>query len=296
MDEVSFKKSQILNTIYKNTDSEFERFLLDQEETGYSYEFLEEVRAMIPEISSNRAELIIKVLLKTSGKLNTRSLQNMLMLPAGALAEHMVIELFDIIAPKERFKFFSDLIINADLDSLPSIAKIINKLELAYGRLAANGERREIKRIITLEELLQLESILTKTAKQLLKGNGLFDFNNWRMVYHLLESFDTNYAKSYMKIVLKDDVNIAKYLTSCVSAWVGGITEYEVENSYQAYLTKERVLQAIGSLKESGQLFSLSEEIQRKCGAFFLYSSQKASYIEHIPQSDIDALLDSWHE
>ncbi len=293
LDGVVFKKSQILNAIYTNTGPELEQLLLDQEKNGSSYEFLEEIRAMASEIPSDRVKLIIEVLLKTSSELNTRSTHNML-LPASYLAERMVIELLDTVAHAERFPLISNFITNSDVDTIQSAADIVNQLELAYGRLAAKGERREIKRVITLDELIRLESVFTKKVKQLLNEHNLFDFNRWRIVYYLLESFDTDYAKSYMKIVLKDDSNIAKYLVSSVSAWISGRVEYEVENTYQEYLTKERILQAIDSLKKSGLLFILSEEIQHKCGAFFLYAIKKNHYDDHIPQSDVDELLASW--
>ena len=63
-------------------------------------------------------------------------------------------------------------------------------IELAYGRLAANGVSRDYKKVITVEELEDIESIFTSRMKELLKYTNLFDCEDWRMPLHLLESFD----------------------------------------------------------------------------------------------------------
>lgn len=297
LEEVTIKKSEILNAIFESDCETLVKTLLEKEADGDSYEFLEEIRALTSDIPADRAETIVTALLTASSYLDTPSQKNFLSLPASALAEHMVIELLDIINSSNRFQFISDILSNSSLPVLQTLASIINMLELAYGRLAANGEERKYKKVITLEELMKVESIFVERVKQVLTEHSLFDFEKWRIVCYLMECFAPDYTKTYLEGVLKENSNIAQYLSDSVAIWTGAGTEYEITDTYKKYLTQERVLQAIESLKRSGALFSMPENIQKKCCAFFINATTKEKdYREKILGATVDKLLTSWRQ
>lgn len=295
LDEVSIRKFEILNAAFEADCEALIKILLEKEEKDDSYEFLEEIRALSSDLPADRAEIIIITLLTVSPHLDTPSQKNFLSLPASSLAEHMVIELLDIIDSSNRLQFISDIISNADLLVLQSVANIINMLELAYGRLAANGEERGYKKVITLEELIEVESVFSEKVKQVLAEHSLFDFDTWRMVCYLMECFAPDYTKVYLETELKKDSNIARYLSSSVTVWTGSGTEYEITDAYRKYLTKERVLQAIESLRQSGALFSMPEDIQRKCCAFYIDTTAEGkNYRGNISEITVNELLSKW--
>ncbi|MDD4509737.1 MAG: KAP family NTPase [Oscillospiraceae bacterium] len=294
LDNIGLKKSEIIKALYSLSCEDFRTFLLDRDEKGTSYEFLEEVQAMIPEISPDRAKVMINALLDTSAELDVVSNKNILSMRASSYADYMIIDLIDVVAPTERLFFLSDIIHNTNFSSLQSMANVINMLELGYGRLAAKGEEKGYKKVLSLEELIQLEGAFTQKVKDMLNEYNLFDFGDWRMICYLLERFDSDYAKKYLTDVLNDDKNIVKYLDRSVSVCTGSGTKYEVKEEYKKYLTGDRVLQAIESLKRSGDLFLMPEQIQNKCGAFFLNMSGKLNYHGNIAQFDVDKLLSTW--
>lgn len=295
LDEISIRKSEISKAVFEADSEALIKTLLEKEEKGDSYDFLEEIRSLTSDIPEARAKVIVIALLTASSSLDTPSPKNFLSLPASALAEHMVIELLDIINPSNRFQFISDVISNSSLSVLQTLASIINMLELAYGRLAANGEERKYKKVITLKELIEVESIFVDRVKQVLAEHSLFDFEKWRIVCYLMECFAPDYTETYLETILKEDTNIAKYLSNSVAVWSGAGTEYEITDAYKKHLTQERVLQAIGSLKHSGALFSMPEDIQRKCCAFYINATtEEKNYRENIPRVIVDKLLTSW--
>lgn len=262
LDEITIKKYEILKAAFESDCESLVRIFLEKEEEGDSYEFLEEIRALSSDFSEDRAEILAIALLTASPHLDEPSKKNFLYLPASALAEHMVIELLDIIDSSHRFQFISDIISDADLSVLQSVASVINKLELAYGRLTANGEERNYAKVITLEELEKIEVAFVEKLKQVLTEHSLFDFDEWRLVCHLMECFAPDFMRTYMENELKSNFCIVKYLIKSVGVWTGLGKEYEVNDSYKKYLTEERVLQAIESLKQSRELFTMSEDIQ----------------------------------
>lgn len=295
LDYIGLKKVDILDAVQLLDCESFTTFLLKQDQDGTSYEFLAEVKAMMSEISSNRAKVIAEALFEVSSQLDTTS-KSFLSLNASLYAENIIPDLIDRLPSTERIDFIYGVIKSASLNSLQVCASIINMLELGYGRLAANGTERNFKKIITLEELIELETVFCHKVKEILRSTSLFDFNNWRIVYYLLECFDPDFAKAYLKDSLENNQNILKYLDNSVTAWTGSGTEYEITDEYLKFLTKERVLEAIQTQAKEGALFTLPARIQNKCGAFFLNAVGKQRYTGHVSQEDVNDLLASWQE
>lgn len=73
------------------------------------------------------------------------------------------------------------------------MATIISILGLGYERLAAENQEADYKKVITQEERVAMETVMIKRVKEILKANSLYDFSEWRMVYHLLNSFEPEY-------------------------------------------------------------------------------------------------------
>lgn len=297
LDEITIKKSEIVKAVFASTYESLVKTLLEKAEKGDAFEFLEEIRALSLDIPEERGKIIANALLTTSSYLDTPPRKNPLSLPASTLAEHVTIELLDRLDPSNRFQFISDMISNSDLSGLQALASIINMLELAYGRLDANGKERKYKKVIALDELTKIEPIFVGKIQEILKEYSLFDFKKWSVICHLLEYLAPDYTNAYLETALKEDSNIAQYLSNSVTAWTGAGIEYEITDDYKKYLTKERVLQAIESLKQSGTLFSLPENIQKRCCAFYINAIiEKENFHEYISETAADKLLISWKQ
>lgn len=297
LNEISIKKSELMKVAFELDCDELIEFMQKQENEGNSYELLEEIRAIISDLSPERAKIIITALFMVAYRLDTYAQKNFLSLRTSDLAEHMVIELLERVDSTERFQFICDVISCGDASVLQSVADVINMIELGYGRLAAKGEERGYKKVITLEELEQLEGVFTEKTKQVLSEYNLFDFHQWRMVYYLLEQFDADYAKSYLEVALEDDANIVRYASGSVCEWIGSGIEYEIMDSYKQYLTDERVLQAIEALKESGRFYLMPEETQNKSVAFYLNAkTEERNYDGKIAQDSVDKFLSAWKD
>jgi len=293
LNDTDIKKADVLSAVYALDSEEFRNYLLKLDAAGCSYDFLEEVNALIPRIQPERAETIIRAIFNTSTELDTVS-DNLLSMRASTYADHMIIKLLGVVAPKDRLKLLEESIKCASLNSLPSIANVINMIELGYGRLAANGEERGYDKVISLEELLQLERSFTNKARGFLAEGSLFDFSEWRMICYLIESLDPDYMTEYFAESFKDEKNIALYLDNSISEWIGSGTEYEVRDDYKKYLTEEQIAHAIETLRKSGDLFLLPMQVQNKCAAFALNGMGGTNYHGHVPQIEVNKLLNSW--
>lgn len=291
---IKIKKYDLENVINIYSTEEIKALIrkLDKEEV--SYEFFEELKAVISKLPSSRIPLIIKALIAVSGELKN-IYQGFLPMSARYRAELILLDLLSNIPENDRLSFFTNIINESTKDEISVCASLINSIELSYGRLSANGEERTENKILALEELLEAEKLFFNKCETLLEKEDLFSFRQWENVVYLLEHLDQDYIQKYMNNALQSNNNILSYITRSVGIWAGTGTSYEIKDTYTKYLTKERVLEAINAQKESGDFFLLDKETQNKCCAFYLKSQNIArSYDGNVLQADVDELLMSW--
>lgn len=293
---IDLRTAQVSNAIHGMKQEELSAYIIELDKEEASYEFLQEIKASIEDITANRAKIIITAIFECASKLDMVTRKSILSTSARNYAEHLVLPLFERIDTEERLEFWKKKINDSNLDSLPAVAQVINMMELGYGRLAAQGEEREYKKVISLEELLFVEKEFSKKVKVLLNSVSMFDFTDYRMILYLMESFEPEYTEERMKFELQKDINVLKYLSSTVSTWVGNGVSYEVSKQYEERLSKERILEAIQNERVTKALFGLSKDSQRLCAAFCLKEDGKTDYDGHIKQGDADKLLSEWEK
>ena len=296
IESVPLKKVDLMYVVLESSCKELEDFLLNQAKNEKSFELIKEIGALLPIIPSNRVKTVSQALINTSAEINTITPKPFLSMSYGSYAELAMIELIDKLLPEERYPFISTSIENSTLDGLQILASLINTMELSYGRLAANGQERNYKKIVTLDELIQLETVLCTKIKSVLKTHSLFDFREWGLICYLLEFFDNDYIRNHLIKAFSEDANILKYLAITVNVWIGNDYSYEVREEYTKFLTKEQIMDAINRQKENGLLFKLPERIQSICVAFFLHEHGTHTHSKNIPQKDIDDMLNIWRK
>lgn len=293
LDYIGVKKFDVDWAINKYNSEELSKFLLELEEKECSYEFIEEIQARIPKLSEERAEVIVTALCKTGAYLENVAQNNFFSLRADTYISWLIIKIFEKILANNRKKFIVSMIEGADLDSLQIIASLIRQLEFDHGRLGEDGPSHKDK-IITLDELIEVERVLFDKLKETLETNSLFDFHWWNCIYGLLSVFEPEYTKTYLKELFKEEKNLLIFLDVCVGKWTGSSVKYEVKQLSDEPVTKECVLAAIQTQRENGELFKLSQETQNKCCAFYLKEIHKDDYEGLISIGDISSLLAEW--
>lgn len=294
LDGIKLKRSEVQGALYTLREDELCAYLLECAGAGESGEFLKEMNARLAQLTPNRAKVILKALLTCSAALETATEENMI--SSGMFCTDItIIDLLEILAPDERASFFSDIIREAPTGALESIAEVINLFELSHGRLAAKEGEEIVKKVLTLKELLEIEPVFTERVKQDLKGQSLFDFKKWNMICYLLEHFDATYMREYLEAALQEDRNVVGYLNRIVYVVGLGISRrYYVDNVDTDHLTKERIMEAIQSVRVSRELFSMPKHIQNKCAAFFLKMNGDTDMYGDVFEERVNELLDSW--
>lgn len=151
---IDLRTAQVSNAIHEMKQEELSEYIIELDKEEASYEFLQEIKASIEDVTANRAKIIITAIFECASKLDMVTRKSILSTSASNCAEHLVLPLFERIATEERLEFWEKQINDSGLDSLPTIAQVINMMELGYGRLAAQGDEKGYEKVISLEELL----------------------------------------------------------------------------------------------------------------------------------------------
>ena len=156
LDDIKVPRSVINACIYKFDESELTACMRDLNKQGSIVYFLDEVGALIDKIPDNRLGIIASAMMSVQGEFQSDDRQVIFMMPAIDKAEYCVIGMIEKLrTEEERFNIISSIVENANFTNLGTAAHIINRIELAYARLAGKSEDRE-DQIISLEHLLAL--------------------------------------------------------------------------------------------------------------------------------------------
>lgn len=297
IDTVAIKRASIEEAVYTLDVNSLISLLIEEDKNNNGMEFLYEIKAIIDELPSDRAKVVFMALLSCSDKLNTTDSRHYGFFNAFSYAQFIALDILDKVLVDERMACIKELLNNATTESINAISDFINMIELGYGRYTENGEERGYKKVITLDELLELEILFTTKAKEMLENINLFDIPKWRMTLHLLKLFDSEYTEKYLSNALKYDRNILYYLDEIVAFFTSSSDDgYEVMNTYSKFLTKERILEAIQQLKNSRELFDLPSNVINKSVAFYLNSIGQKDYSGCVRQKEVNATISKWKE
>ena len=296
IDNVGIRKAEAINAALSLSADELKSYILKCDNDKTSYELLKEINAMASSLPSERLAVILEALLGVIPMLDTYISDAFLPFRIGEYAELLAFDTIKAVPESERCELISSFISKADSITIQSLAGIVRKIEMGYGRFVANSEEDNDKKLITLDELKIVECAFTERVKELIASQNLLDFSDWRTVCYLMSCLDSEYMDKYFKRAFIDDTNVVKYLEDTVTMWTGSGVGFEVQDVYKKYLSEERILEAIGHLVDNGGLFCLPPRVQDKAVAFYLNNQGKQNYAGHIDKRDVDAQLKLWRE
>lgn len=293
IDSVKLKKKSVLIFVYGVTEDELRKTIIELEKEDSCEELLHEINSIREEIPEERAKILIRAILATSSELNSVVRQSILSIPTSRYAEMIAYDLFENINEFERLDFLKEIMENLNSENFFSIANLINQIELAYGRLNAGEKEHNYTKIIQLEELLLLEKIFLKNAKERLKTNKLFDMNQWWIIYNLIGHYDPEYTVKYVSDILKEDIYVLKFISKSVSVWVGSGKRYELGNEYKKYLTDEQVIKSIEACICSREFFELDDNGKECCAAIYLMITESK---KEVSGEDVQKIINEWND
>ena len=260
---------------------------------GRSQYFLEELESLVTNIPKERLGLIASAMLRKKKGFKGEDLSQLYMIFADETAISIIIKLIGRIeSEEEKYNILYAAVESVNESNLGTIASIINSIKLAYERVLVNSQ--SVAGLIINEEHLKLiEELYILKINDIVKANQLFDLYKSNISFSLWQRLDKDNADRYLAQILKDNMNILKFI--CAIAYRSNGTngcswKFDLD-SYSLYISKEKICNVIQTLTKN-ELDKFSKVNQIKIATFLLDCDKKAW--DHINDVKAQKLVNEW--
>ena len=254
--------------------------------------FIDELRSLVDSIPYERLGLLSSVILN---KLYTFSNDSgFLSLSAYTKAEFLVFDIMSRINDEnERYNLIKIVLENINKEQLGTVASFINRIELSHGRFAGKEEPIE-KQLINLQHLNDIEEIYALKISEITQSEAIIDIRGFDMAFYLWECIDKDRAQIYLGNILKEDINILKFICAIASKWTSsnGDSGWDFPlDKYLTYISKDTIYEKIQAF-DKGLLDIFTLEDQIKLASFVL--NYKSSNYHKVSEEEAMKLLNDW--
>lgn len=293
LDDIKVSRSIINSCIYELDRDSLNMIIEEINKQGNIVYFLEEIGALVDKIPYKRLELIASVMLGLQGGFKGENSRNIFTLSACDIAECITSDIIKRFkTEKEKYGIIRSAVENVNITGLGTIARIINKIELAYGRLAGNSEKKD-EQIISLVHLEELENIYVTRVRAIANSEQILDMNEFKIVFYLWECFDKDGVVDYLGSVFKAEVNKLKFICAMADKWDGtnGSSWEFYPQNYSEYISQDEVYSMIQSFDKS-KLDEFTDIEQIKLASFAL--NYNKIEMDHINEQEALKLVNEW--
>lgn len=285
--DITIPHSVLINSIKNMDKDELQNFVIELNNSGKIISYLIELKSYSDDVPIDRIYLLIEILYKNMQSLLGEVWESIISFSAQQYAEWCIDSLLKRIeSSDEKYNIYAEIIRNADIKTLNSLAADIIRIEVAYGRLASKSVN-EKEQIIKIEHLNELEkNYVTRINYILGNQHSLFECNKIIFIIYLWKNFDKESCYEYIGNLLKEPINILKFIVRISSEWTGtGGRGWEFpEDNYVEFVSKDMVLDVIDRYFKGEILQEFNEEEEAKMASFILTTTKE--YKNHISEKE----------
>lgn len=212
LEDIKVSRSIINDCIYRFDRDTLSTAIDEINKQGNIIYFLEEIKSLVGKIPYERLGLIASVMLGLQGEFKGGNTRSNFAMSACIISEDLVYNIIRRLeTEEEKYEIIRSAVENVNKTGLGSMAEIINRIELAYGKLAGDSERKD-EQIISLVHLKELEKIYVARIHAIANSESILDINEFSLVFYLWECFDKDGAAGYLKKLFKNEVNKLKFI------------------------------------------------------------------------------------
>ncbi|MBQ5953796.1 MAG: AAA family ATPase [Lachnospiraceae bacterium] len=294
LDDIKVPRSIINACIYVFDSESLVSVIKEVNQQGNIMYFLEEIRALIDNIPYDRLGILASALMDSQEGFQGETTRAFFTLSASDLAEYCVKEIIRKLKTKdERYNIIHDIAERIDKHGIGALARIIQMIELGYGRLTGRDEKEE-DQIISLDQLQDLELSFVSKIKSIVASESILDLHGFSQIIFLWESFDQEGAKAYLTNFFKDESQKLKFVCAMASRWNGtngsGWSFYS--SNYSDYLSDEEIYELIQKYDKK-KMNEFSDLDQVKLASFIL--NYQKDEMDHSNEKEAMKLVEEWN-
>lgn len=295
LDDIKVSRTTVSSFAYSFSKEEMEETLTYINSGGEIYYLLEELHSLVDSIPKERLTVMAKTLLSFQGNYSGRKESWLMPISAKEKANYLAEAILKRIENEnERVEVIQYAVNNVEAKGLGQLAVLINTIELAYGKLAGENEKKE-DQIITSKHLLEIEKIFLNRIQKVAEEGAFLEIIDMRIACYLWKSFDENSFRKFISEKLKDKIYKLKFLCTLAGEWNG--TEgkgwgYSLKE-FSEYILDEDVYNLIKELNKT-ELNSFSEIEKIKLASFVLNYEAKDEY--HTTIEAAQTFVEEWEK
>lgn len=255
--------------------------------------FLEEVKTLVDKIPYNRLNLIATVMLSLQGEFKGENPGTFFTISASDTAEYLTYDIIKTLnTEEEKYDIIRSAVENVKKNGLGTMASIINRMELAYGRLAGESEKED-QQFISLVHLEELEKIYLERIRAIASSESILDIIDFRLAFYLWECFDKGGLKDYLEELFENELNKLKFICAMAGRWKGDYGNGWSFDSkiYSEYLSHDDIYGLIQTIGKNN-LDEFTEIEQIKLASFVLnYHKNETG---HVNEQEAQKLINQW--
>jgi hypothetical protein len=272
LDNIKISRNEIDDSILRMEEEELRSYIHTLNERDLFDVYLNELKYNLSRIPEERIELILSVLVFKSGRIAEKEIK-LIGADSKKINVYTISDLlFRISDENIRFNIIANMLSNTDFLSFQYLLHLLHIIELTHGRIAEASNSQGLK-LISLDNLYELESIFLERTKNFVANTNLFDWKEFRRISFLWELIDEKTYSNYIKSAISNKLNAIKFLELYIVTWSSGevACEYELKNdSYTKFMSTEEFLQIIESVRVTEDFWILNNNIIVASAAFVL--------------------------
>lgn len=253
--------------------------------------FIDELRSLVDTIPYDRLRLLSSVILNNLYTFSNNS--GFLSLSAYTKAEFLAFDIMSRINDEnERYSLIKNVLENINKDQLGTIAHFINTIVLSHGRLEEDDESIE-KQLINLQHLNDIKEIYALKISEITQSEAILDIRGFYMAFYLWECIDKDRAQNYLGNILKEDINILKFICAIANKWTSENNSgwYFPLDKFSTYISAATIVEKIEAFdKQQLDIFTIEDQL--KMASFILTYGKPESY--RVDEEKAMKLVNDW--
>ena len=260
-------------------------------------DYKNELRLYSKEIDEDRIELLLSVLMFSSGRIKST---NQLTGYNDKLVDvYFLIELLKIINDENyRYSIIKSIIDQSDFLSFQKLLHLPHIIELNYGKIASTEYQYEEK-IISEEHLKDLENIIVNRIEYFSKIENIFYWQECHRALLLWEVINKESYTNFISEQVKSKINAIILTSLAIGEWSNsdGVGEYELHPmpycNYLDFFDDETILNYIDTMRKNEEFWKLENRTINRIIAFYIIKQEKKTAL--INAKTVDDKYKEWH-
>lgn len=295
LDDVKVPRSEIYNCLNVYKEDDLKAAIVRINDQGNIMYFLDEFQALVDEIPYNRLVFLAGLLFELKNGFKGESRKALFSISAGYKADYLAEAIIKRLkTDSERFYLYKNAILNANLNSIGTVANSIRKKEIAYKNLSDGKDNIEEVNV-SLSQLKELEKLYLDRIQEFASSDDFLDSEDFLYAFYLWTDLDKDAAQDYLSKLLKDNVKKLKFICKMAGRWNGNQgSGWDFTNiNYSEYASEDDIYNSIKKLN-AHELEEFSELEKIKLASFLLnYHKDEFS---HVTEQNAKQYVEKWKE